>query len=321
MSLTRRTLLQSVAAIGAAPILGRAASADTVKVLLDTDIGSDIDDAVALAYLLSEPRCDLLGITTVTGAAHERVALARYLVEAAGKRLPIVAGYELPYVIEQRQKEAPQAAKLDHAPRVSAREPDRAVSFLRETILKHKGEVTLLAVGPFTNVARLIEQDPQITRHLKELVIMGGKYSDYPTPWGPTEWNAIVDPHATDLMFRGVHCPVRAFGLDITWRLGMLPDEVASQFSKDPLLQIVLDWSEVWFAERAELHFHDPLAALAIFHPEVCEYQAGHVQVELESGPRQGVTEWHPDPASLVRIASGVSESRFYERFFQTFRQ
>lgn len=290
------------------------------KILLDTDIGSDIDDAVALAYLLSEPRCELLGVTTVTGSVHQRSALVRHLLSAAGRSVPVISGYELPLVIEQRQKEAPQAAKLADLPADRSNDPEVAMEFLRDTILANKGEVTLLAVGPFTNVARLIEKDPEVLSHLRELVIMGGKYSDYPTPWGPTEWNAIVDPHATDQLFRDVNCPIRAFGLDITWQLGMTPEQVASRFSGYPLLDIVLDWSEVWFAERDMLHFHDPLAALAVFYPEVCGYAAGKVTVDLSPGPRQGVTHFEKSAGSKTRVATSVNADLFFQQFFGVFQ-
>ncbi len=318
--LSRRTLLKSVVAAAAIPWWQPISASGQEKILLDTDIGSDIDDAVALAYLLSEPRCELLGVTTVTGAAYKRTALTKHLVEAAGKNIPVVTGYENPLVIEQRQGEAPQASKLSSVPEALAGDPGDAVEFLRENILRHRGEVTLLAVGPFTNVARLIEADPEILSNLKELVIMGGKYSDFPTPWGPTEWNAIVDPHATDQLFRYASCPVRAFGLDITWQLSMSPREVAAHFADHPLLRIVLDWSEVWFAERDMLHFHDPLAAMAIFHHEVCAYSAGEVFVELEPGDRQGVTTFRQKGSGNVRVASSVDQSIFFSRFFQTFQ-
>ena len=83
-----------------------------IKLLLDTDIGSDIDDAVALAYLLQQPEVELLGITTVTGESRKRSALATYLVNQSTQHLPVLSGIEVPRVIQQRQATAPQALKL-----------------------------------------------------------------------------------------------------------------------------------------------------------------------------------------------------------------
>ena len=83
------------------------------KVLFDTDIGSDIDDAVALAYLLANPDCELLGITTVTGDTYRRACLASALCRVAGKEVPIFPGREQPLVIAQRQPDVPQETALD----------------------------------------------------------------------------------------------------------------------------------------------------------------------------------------------------------------
>src|SRR5688500_20059881 len=82
------------------------------KILLDTDIGTDVDDAVALAYLLAHPDCELLGITTVTGEAEKRAALASVLCKAAGTEVPIFPGEEHPIQAEQRQRFAQQAEVL-----------------------------------------------------------------------------------------------------------------------------------------------------------------------------------------------------------------
>ncbi len=287
-----------------------------LKILLDTDIGSDIDDAVALAYLLRKPDCSLLGVTTVTGDAVNRARLAKALCEAAGKSIPIFPGLETPLVIEQRQVYAAQAERLTGG--TASFPKGQAIDFMRTTIRQNPGEVTLLAVGPFTNIATLFKLDPEIPHLLKELVIMGGKFSDYPTPWGPTEWNAIVDPHATAIVFSsGV--PLRAFGLDVTWQLSMTPDQVTQKFKGDELLEIVLDWSRVWFQERELLHFHDPLAAAAIFNPDICKYKRGHVQVELEEAELLGVTHFQSSPDGGIRAAESVNADNFFQEYFSVF--
>src|SRR6185369_15494299 len=83
-----------------------------MKVIYDTDIGSDIDDAVALAYLLAQPECELLGITTVTGQAAQRAQLASALCLNAGREIPIFPGREVPLLVPQLQPLAPQAAAV-----------------------------------------------------------------------------------------------------------------------------------------------------------------------------------------------------------------
>src|SRR5690349_14668811 len=129
---------------------------DRIPLLFDTDIGSDIDDAVALAYLLVEPRCELLGITTVTGEPVERARLADAVCRASGRNdVPIHSGAEIPFLVPQKQPKAPQKAVLECWPHQADFAPNTAVPFLQQVIRSRPGEVTLLAVGPFTNVGAL----------------------------------------------------------------------------------------------------------------------------------------------------------------------
>ncbi|MDA0979574.1 MAG: nucleoside hydrolase [Proteobacteria bacterium] len=320
--LKRRQLLIAMTLMSAMPsafsIPGGAAA--TEKILLDTDIGSDIDDAVALAFLLRHPACELMGITTVTGEPDRRARLAGALCQIANVKVPVLAGAAIPLVIPQRQTEAPQAEKIDTRDK-SAAPSGEAIEFLRSTIRKHPGEITLLAIGPLTNIALLFRTDPEIPSMLKQLVVMAGKYSDYPTPWGPTEWNAIVDPHATHIVFNAPVSQARIFGLDITWQVSMDPEAVSREFSGDPLLETVRDWSEVWFRERDLLHFHDPLAAAAVFNPEVCRYKRGRINVELGDPATAGVTHFVPDPESPFEFAASVNADQFFREYFGVFRR
>ena len=119
----------------------------STKVLLDTDIGSDIDDAVALAYLLANRECELLGITTVTGQPEKRAQLADALCRAAGRSIPIFPGSEYPLLVAQRQVEAQQAPALEKWPHATDFPHGRAVQFLQETIRAHPGEIVRLPSG------------------------------------------------------------------------------------------------------------------------------------------------------------------------------
>ena len=319
---------QFVAGCATLPLLPQSLYAESlvqaqapVKVLLDTDIGSDIDDAVALAYLLRQTRCRLLGITTVTGEAAKRVALAKALCHAAGQNIPVYAGMETPLVIAQKQITAPQAEKLKFTGTKpsSNSSPQHAIEFMRDTIYANPGEIVLLAVGPMTNLAHLFTLDPKIPSLLKSVVIMAGKYSDYPTPWGPTEWNAIVDPHAIDQVFRAAAGNITAFGLDITWQVSMTPREVKSRFEIDPLLDIVKSWSEVRFRERSLLHFHDPLAAAALFKPDICNYAVGDVRVDFSTPKAAGITHFSAGPSGAIRVANQVRPALFFDEYFRPF--
>ena len=142
----------------------------TIKVILDTDIGSDIDDAVCLAYLLAQPRCDLLGITTVSGQVVERAKLASAQCTVAGRDdIPILPGIAQPLLGPQLQPEAPQASTLDRWSHRTEFPENEAIEWMRRTIRANPGEVTLLAVGPLTNVATL---DDEVARWEKMQVVL-----------------------------------------------------------------------------------------------------------------------------------------------------
>jgi purine nucleosidase len=133
-----------------------------LKVLLDTDIGTDVDDAVCLAYLLAHPECELLGITTVTGQAEQRAALASVVCQAAGKDIPIFPGAEQPLTGELRQPLAQQAPALARWPHQSEFPREQEVDFLRRTIRAHPNEVALVTIGPLTNIGALLRADPEV---------------------------------------------------------------------------------------------------------------------------------------------------------------
>lgn len=288
----------------------------TTKVLLDTDIGSDIDDAVCLAYLLAQPECELLGITTVTGESEKRAMLASALCKTAGRpEVPIFPGAPDPLIVSQKQPLAPQASALVRWDHDSEFSEGAAVEFLSHTIREHPGEVTLLAIGPMTNVALLFHADPEIPALLKSLVMMCGVFTDRaPNDSGLVEWNALVDPHAAAVVY-GMPVRVhRSVGLDATARVRMEAGEVRERFSGVPLLSPVLDLAEVWFREREEITFHDPLAATTIFDDRVCTFEKGSVSVELANEERIGKTHWQPDGTSH-EVALDVDAERFFDHY------
>lgn len=286
----------------------------TIKVLLDTDIGSDIDDAVCLAYLLAQPECELLGITTVSGEGQGRAMLASALCQLAGQAVPIHIGAEVPLLVEQRQPKAPQAAALDKWPHATDFPRGQAVEFLRRTIRQHPGEITLLTIGPMTNIGLLFAADPEIPSLLKGLVMMAGSF------WrgvnNGLEWNVILDPHAAAIVYRATPSLHRSIGLGVTTQVTMPADEVRQRF-QTKLLRPVLDFAEVWFAERPEITFHDPLAATTLFDDSICGFERGQATIELDNADLLGKTHWQPG-AGPHEVATTVDAARFFDHYFDT---
>jgi inosine-uridine nucleoside N-ribohydrolase len=289
-----------------------------IKLLLDTDIGSDVDDAVCLAYLLANPDCELLGITTVSGEAEARAGIASALCNVAGKAIPIYPGREEPLLGVQQQPHAPQASALGRWPQQTSFPRGQAVEFLRQTIRAHPGEVVLLAIGPLTNVAALFAADAEVPSLLKALVLMCGVFTNRLVGVGPVEWNAKLDPAATAIVYQARPRLHRSIGLDVTCQVKLPAATVRERFQAS-LLRPVLDLAEVWFQGADMVTFHDPLAATTIFDDRICGFERGQVTVELASDRLAGLTHWVAEPGGRHEVALTVDAPCFFEHYFSFF--
>ena len=288
----------------------------TEKILLDTDIGSDIDDALALAYLLRQPACELVGVTTVAGEAGRRAELASAVCTHLGRPdVPIHVGADVSMLVPYApwKGTAWQAAALGDWPRRRDFEPGTAVEFMRRAIRDNPGQITLLAIGPLTNVGLLFAADPEVPALLKRLVVMGGCYA---SP-NRAENNIRNDMIAASIVYGGgpqarpaAHT---SFGLDVTTRCTM--DAAACRAAlAEVALGPVADFMDVWFEKAEQATFHDPLAAASIFLPGVCTYAAGTVSVST-TPPALGWTVFEPHDDGPHRVASGVDPAAFFDHY------
>lgn len=294
------------------------------KVLLDTDIGSDIDDAVCLAHLLAEPRCELLGVTTVTGQPQLRAALADAVCRAGGRGdVAIHAGTESALLGPTPQPDVPQATVLDrfeHRPRDEFA-ANTAVTFLRDQITANPGEVTLLAIGPLTNVGLLFATYPETASKLGALMLMGGVFSNRTPGAGPQEWNVSCDPDAAAIVYRTAPQSHRSVGLDVTMQCRLDSTAAIDRFNDaGGALEVVAAATEVWATKARDVVFHDPLAGVAVFEPDVCTWTAGRVSVELASRRYRGATAFDAGrDGSPHEVASDVDPDAFFEAYFSVF--
>ncbi|MFO7446273.1 MAG: nucleoside hydrolase [Ignavibacteriaceae bacterium] len=290
-----------------------------VKVILDTDIGTDIDDAIALTYLLANPECDLLGITTVTGEPEKRAMLASSLCKLAGKEIPIYPGASDPLIIEQQQKLAEQANSLSKWEHETKFPKGEAIEFLRRTIRQNPGEVILLPIGPLTNIGILFALDPEIPSLLKSLVLMCGYFEQKIEGWNKLEWNAKGDYHASHIVYRSQTPVHRSIGIDVTSQVTMSSDEFKKKFSAG-IFRPLHDYARHWYHHYDRVTFHDPLAAAVIFNNELCEFTRGDVTVELEEKDNRGLTHWIPSHSGKHEIATAVNKEKFFEEYFSVFK-
>src|SRR6267154_4413805 len=249
------------------------------KVILDTDIGDDIDDAFALALALCSPELQILGITATFGDTETRAKLLdRFLAEAGRPEIPVAAGASSPAkttLTQRRYAEGGHFAKPSH--------PD-AVAFLLEQIRRYPGEITLIAIGPLMNVGAAIDRDPTTFRKLKRVVLMGGciqrGYGDlgYTAPVGAmAEWNILNDVPSAQKLF-GAGVPVFVMPLDST-QLKM--DEVKRAFlfsQSTPVTDALTLLYHEWGQETPTLF--DPMTIAYLLNPALCPVQRMRIRFD-----------------------------------------
>lgn len=283
-----------------------------IKVLLDTDIGGDIDDAVCLAYLLKEPQCDLIGITTVCGEPEIRASVASAICKAAGREIPIVAGLDStmsPVPVYPTPGGAGALAFWSH----DTYEKSDAPAFLYQKIKENPGEIVLIAIGNMTNVATLFNRYPDSAGLLKGLHVMNGYFGTEPLPDPYYNWNSWADPLASKIVFSTRVTTHRVIPLEVTDMLSIDADQAEAFLRADSnLMKAVYAFGDNWLKKSSKLTLHDPLAAVSVFYPDICQFVRGNVQVEIEEKRNMGGTSFVPMPDGCVEAACSVDRVKFY---------
>ncbi|TCK69689.1 nucleoside hydrolase [Acidipila rosea] len=253
------------------------------KVIFDTDIGDDIDDAFALGLLLSSPEVDLLGLTTAYGDTGLRARLVeRYLSETGMSHIPVSVGLHTPSKTTFTQARWAERFPAPQSPWTDA------ISFTLGAIRKYPGQITLISVSPFTNIGALIDRDPVTFRKLKRVVIMGGSiqrgYGDlgYLPNRGPSpEYNILMDiPSARKLFASGV--PVYVMPLDSTQlKLDEVKRNILFSRSK-PLTDTLALLYEQWTAstQNPTPTLFDAMAVAFVLQPDLCPTRPMHIVVD-----------------------------------------
>lgn len=270
-------------------------------VLFDTDIGTDVDDALALAVLLGSPAVQLRGVTTVYGDTVLRARLTARYAALAGRSLVAAAGRE--HTLSGREvwwagHEGTLHEDLEREP-VSATD---AVEVLVSTVLDAPGLVDVIAVGPLTNIAAAIERDARFAASVRHLWVMGGAFeTDEP------EHNLRSDVAAANRVF-GAGIPTTVGSLDATRRVVMREEQLGAIARSGPLgaalerdiHQWWAFWNETWNVP------HDPVVVLALTAPELFSFSPwGRVSV-IEDGEQEGVSRFEPDPDGTVRYITDL---------------
>ncbi|MCS7192480.1 MAG: nucleoside hydrolase [Armatimonadetes bacterium] len=248
-----------------------------VAVLLDTDIGDDIDDAWALAVCLSHPKINLIGVSTVYADTVARSIIARWLIEASGKQVEVAAGETNPFnrSISLYRPNQMRAIPPEEEQRLKVGRTD-GVKFLAEKVKNFEfesDELVLLTIGPLTNAAKLLTEFPEVAQKITRIVSMFGTLlPDYPKP----EYNASADPKATKIILESGK-PVTMVGLDVTLKCRFNEGDLQELSKSEKLMtKRLIALTEAWQDAHRQPDgsvpypvLHDPLAALVVVEPEI----------------------------------------------------
>ena len=262
------------------------------KIIIDTDPG--VDDSLAIFVALNSPELEVLGLTTIFGNAVTTTCTenALRLLEIAQRTdIPVAEGAHVPLNGNFRG-----AATFVHgdngqgntelpSPTTTSLEID-AVTFLKETIEANPNEITLVPVGPLTNIANLLNEHPGIDSKIKEIVLMGGNAQSPGNATPTAEANILNDPEAADIVF-SAQCEITMVGLDVTNNVFMNEEQVATIGSFDnPKSQHIkkinpfyFDFLRDFFEENG-MPIHDSSAITYLVHPEYFETIQHPIKVE-----------------------------------------
>ncbi|OUZ99298.1 Inosine/uridine-preferring nucleoside hydrolase domain [Macleaya cordata] len=298
------------------------------KIIIDTDPG--IDDAMAIFVALNSPEVDVIGFTTIFGNVYTTLATRNtlHLLEVAGRTdIPVAEGSLVTFTKSTKLHVADFVHGADGLgnqnfppPKGKAIEQS-AASFLVEQANLHPGEVTVVALGPLTNIALAIELDPGFPEKIGQIVLLGGAFAVNGNVNPAAEANILSDPDAADLVITS-GADIVAVGLNVTHQVIMTDadrDKLAQSNGKFAqylckILEVYYSYHQESYRTKGCVYLHDPTTILAAVDPSLLTYTEGVVRVQT-NGITRGltifyntmkrfgeVTEWSDKPTVKVAV-------------------
>jgi len=306
------------------------------KIIIDTDPG--VDDSMAIFFALCSPELDVIGLTTIFGNVHTDLATinALRLLEIAGRTdIPVAKGAvnpiagpfkgPVPYVHGEDGQ-----GNVFLPPPTTNPVPETAAQFIIEQVMSTPGQITLVPIGPLTNIALALRLEPRIVKNVKEVVLMGGNALCPGNASPAGEANILNDPEAADVVF-GAEWPVTMVGLDVTHRVNMTPDHLARYAQADnPLAQHIArivpfyrNYFETYIKNLQGIYVHDSSAIAYLIDPTLFKTARWPIRVETQgisrgktwpatgSGNQESPTPWQNRP--LVNVCLEVDSARLVQ--------
>jgi len=249
-------------------------------VVFDTDIGTDVDDILALVFLAKAPELKLLSVTTVYGDTKFRAKIAKTTTQMLGRNdIEVVPGESLPISGRQVHWAGHEGEGIPNLDAIEIKHRQSASSYIGETAEPLNSELEVIATGPLTNIARALTEAPASCAKIKHLYVMGGAF------WmNRAEHNIKCDADAARVVFAS-GIPMTVISLDLTLRVRLgrdeLPQIAALPSGLGPMLENqLIRWWEYRHVEGSSPH--DPLAALTMVRPDLFRFENWDIEVHDE---------------------------------------
>ena len=299
---------------------------EKTKIILDCDPGHD--DAVAITLAANSDKIDLLGITVVAGnQTLEKTQInARNVCQWLGVDVPVYAGCGQPMVREKMiAGDIHGETGLDgpvFPPLTKELEKEHAVNFIIKTLMESDGDITMVTTGPMTNLAMAMRMEPAIIPKIKQIVLMGGAYTNgNVTP--AAEFNIIADADAAYVCFTS-GLPITMMGLDVTRKVLCYPEIVdrmekignkASKLFADLMRFFCKTQKEVFGWEGGPLH--DPVTIAWLIDPSVVTLKPMHVDIDIRSVQSYGRTNCdffgYGGQEPTANVAIDIDAAKFWD--------
>lgn len=290
------------------------------RVILDTDIGTDTDDCLALGLILASPELKLEGVTCVYGDVMLRYRMVVKLLRlrgATGIEVRAGAGKTLLGLRPAYMSGQEGQGLLEPEDESVTPPPESAADFIVRTVMDNPGQIHLICIGPLTNAALVFLQEPRVAQNLAHLTIMGGVLRSpdrLDLPYA--EHNIAADAEASHIVFSS-GAPITLVPLDVTTRVYYTAEWTQRlRACGTPYHEAIARQIELyhWVRLHGRSHAHDPLAVSTLIRPEFVTLQSLHVDVETSGRYTQGATLMRTpsdEAPANAQVALEVDSSRF----------
>lgn len=294
------------------------------KVILDTDIGDDIDDSFALLLAVLSKKMDIIGVTTCFRNSVKRAKIAKALLMTINQQIEVYPGEDLPlngnimYADFDQFDLAGEAVMPYYFKEMESIEIGRisALDFMMESIEKYPNEITIISIGPLTNLAKLLQTAPKTYHKIREVVFMGGQPDT-----NFKEWNVRCDVEATNLVFHA-DVPLKIVGLNVTSKCNFDQDDIKRVFDlKDtmyaPLLKKMFEAYLKFFDYKRNPVMHDPLT-IACQIDSFCTFKPTHMDVIVHGQERGRTIIDSNNKNNPIQVATDVNPKALINYLFDT---